>query len=70
VGDEIENANVIRVQTLPWLTSQVSAEWIASIGPLGRGAIHAIAVSPAEAVQKLLDRLPQSWPWDESWRER
>jgi hypothetical protein len=70
MGDEIENANVIRVQTLPLLVGQRRPQWNASLGPTGAGAIHAIGSTPEAAVRKLLDRIPQGWPWDESWREK
>ncbi len=68
MGDEIENANVIRVECLPPLDDYPHPEWCASIGPDGAGAIHAVSLTPAGAVRKLLERLPESWPWDESWR--
>ncbi len=52
---------------LPALPDFPLAEWCASIGPDGGGAIHAVALTPASAVRKLLERLPASWPWDETW---
>jgi hypothetical protein len=70
VGDEIEYANVIRVQAPPIMPGFACVEWIVSLGPAGRGAIHAVGQTPEAAVRKLLDRLPASWPWDETWHDK
>ncbi len=64
MGDEIKNANVIRIV-------KDGNSWICWIGPDFATGISATARTPAAAVYALADRISwDGWVFDPSWRPR